>query len=117
MEQPARHDRAPEWIETSTSRHSPTRAGASTSSVPSPPSATGLDGHRRASAGAGQRTPLRLAGHASAFTRRWGPELLDDCLLRLPRLLVGIRRNVSSESPSRMRKISPTPTPTDISST
>src|SRR5439155_18064720 len=60
---------------TSASRHSPPSTACSTSSVPSPPSATGSSStaaHERnpsasaAAASRADRTPLRLAGHASA---------------------------------------------------
>src|SRR5215204_3076419 len=78
----------PSGSETVASRQSPPSVGASTSSVPSPPSATGSStappspSARAAAASRAERTPLRLAGHASAFTRRRRPELLDDRLLR-----------------------------------
>src|SRR6516225_6700851 len=78
----------PSGSETTAVRHSPPRAACSASAVPLPPSATGSStastpstrrnpAARCAAASTGVRTPLRLAGHASA--RAFG--------LRLTRLL------------------------------
>ena len=100
----------------------------SSSAVPSPPSASGTLRPRRprarsprasaAAASRAERTPLRLAGHASARTG-----LASRAASASPRprrgtsasSAPGIRRSIANESPSRARNISPTPTPTDAS--
>src|SRR5439155_327246 len=90
------------------SRHSPPSAAWSTSSVPSPPSATGsssASAHvRRPSARApaasrAERTPLRLAGHASARASGIGG------LLRRPRTFRNLRlRRVRHHAQHRERQ-------------
>ena len=85
MEQPARHDRPPERIRDLCL--APLAAERRREHVERPLAAVGdrkLDSRlrspsaRAAAASRAERTPLRLAGHASAFTRRRRPELLDD---------------------------------------
>ena len=67
---------------------------------------------QRAAASSGERTPLRLAGDASASTLRLLSSVVLDAFARPPS---SMSRSVAYDSPSRARKTSPTPTPTDAS--